>query len=641
MDNINFLIWNARGLNDRARRDSVRKVVDSCKPALVCIQETKLAVITQRDVISMLGRDFQDFVYLAAQGTRGGILVAWRQGILTSDQYRVHRHSISIRFRIDDEPDWWFTGVYGPHQDADKVSFLNELREVRSNCTGPWVLGGDFNMMYSAEDKNNDNLNRAMMGRFRRFVNDVDLKEVPLIGRRYTWLNEREAPTLVKLDRILCTSDWEDTFPDCILQSQASQISDHCPLLLGLREGNRGKRRFHFESFWTKFPDFHETVAQSWEQPVSASCPMEQIAMKLKRLTKALQSWSQKQVGHVKTQLGLAREILHRLEIAQDSRTLTPEEDWLRCESKRYCLILSSLERTVARLRSRIRFLKDGDANTALFHSQARFRKRKNFISKLIQNGEVVTSQEDKHAAFFEYFDGLIGTPLVRASTLDLDFFHREGIDLSALDAPITEDEVWLTIKNLPADRAPGPDGYTRRFYKSCWQIIKSDLMAAILTLQQGDARKLWLLNSAYLTLIPKKEEAYLPTDYRPISLVHSFAKLVTKILANRLASMLKELVATNQSAFVQGRCIHDNYMLVQQTIKLLHKKKVPSIFLKLDISKAFDSVSWSFLLEILQHLGFGTAWCNLVSRLLTTASTRILVNGEPGEVIRHQRGLW
>jgi len=163
--------------------------------------------------------------------------------------------------------------------------------------------------------------------------------------------------------------------------------------------------------------------------------------------------------------------------------------------------------------------------------------------------------------------------------------------------------------------------------------------MAAILTLQQGDVRKLWLLNSAYLTLIPK-EEAYLPTDYRPISLVHSFAKLVTKILTNRLASMLKELVATNQSAFVQGRCIHDNYMLVQQTIKLLHKKKVPSIFLKLDISKAFDSVSWSFLLEILQHLGFGTAWCNLVSRLLTTASTRILVNGEPGEVIRHQHGL-
>lgn len=121
---------------------------------------------------------------------------------------------------------------------------------------------------------------------------------------------------------------------------------------------------------------------------------------------------------------------------------------------------------------------------------------------------------------------------------------------------------------------------------------------------------------------------------------MHSFAKLVTKILANRLAPKLKELVATNQSAFVQGRCIHDNYMLVQQTIKLLHRRKVPSIFLKLDISKAFDSVSWPFLLEILRHLGFGDGWCNLISRLLSTASTRIWFNVEPGEEIRHQRGL-
>jgi len=122
---------------------------------------------------------------------------------------------------------------------------------------------------------------------------------------------------------------------------------------------------------------------------------------------------------------------------------------------------MSSLDCTLARLRSRVRFLKDGDTNTEFFHSHARFRKKKNFISKVIQNREVVTTQEGKQAAFFDYFDGLIGTPLGRASTLDLSFFHQEGIDLSVLDVPITEDEVWQTIQNLPADRAPGPDGYT------------------------------------------------------------------------------------------------------------------------------------------------------------------------------------
>jgi hypothetical protein len=57
---------------------------------------------------------------------------------------------------------------------------------IRSACIGPWIIGGDFNLIYQAGDKNNDNLNRAMMGRFRRLLNDLQLKELPLLGRKYT-----------------------------------------------------------------------------------------------------------------------------------------------------------------------------------------------------------------------------------------------------------------------------------------------------------------------------------------------------------------------------------------------------------------------------------------------------------------------
>jgi len=213
-------------------------------------------------------------------------------------------------------------------------------------------------------------------------------------------------------------------------------------------------------------------------------------------------------------------------------------------------------------------------------------------------------------------------------------------MDLSALDNPIMEEEVCETIKSMPLDRAPGPDGYTGRFYKACWQVIRADLMAAIITVQQGQARRLGLLNVAYITLIPKKNDAVAAKDFRPISLVHSFGKLLTKILANRLAPLLDSLVSSNQSAFVRGRCIHDNFILVQQTVKVLHRQKVPSLFLKLDISKAFDSVSWPFLLEVLQHLSFGNSWRNLVANLLSSSSTQILLNGEPGDLIHHQRGL-
>jgi len=91
-----------------------------------------------------------------------------------------------------------------------------------------------------------------------------------------------------------------------------------------------------------------------------------------------------------------------------------------------------------------------------------------------------------------------------------------------------------------------------------------------------------------------------------PISVVHSFAKLVTKILANRLASKLDQLVSPNQSAFTKGHFILDNFMLVQHTIKFLHQQKQARVLMKLDITKAFDSVSWPFLLEVLRNLGFG-----------------------------------
>ena len=106
------------------------------------------------------------------------------------------------------------------------------------------------------------------MGRFCRFVNDLELKEIPLLGRRYTWSNERDSPTLVKLDRVLCTNDWDDIYPESVLQTHATEMSDHCQLVLGLREGILGKKRFHFESFWTKLDGFLETVQHSWEQQV-------------------------------------------------------------------------------------------------------------------------------------------------------------------------------------------------------------------------------------------------------------------------------------------------------------------------------------------------------------------------------------
>ncbi|WVZ52504.1 hypothetical protein U9M48_003557 [Paspalum notatum var. saurae] len=288
------------------------------------------------------------------------------------------------------------------------------------------LLRRDFNLIYQAADKNNNNLNRALMGRFRHFLDDMQIKEVPLLGQKFTWSNEQDNPTLVRLDRAFCSLEWEEIFPDAVLQSSTAGVSNHCPLILGLKVSSSGKRRFHFESFWPNLPGFHDAVKLNWEASVSSSCPVERVFLKLQRLSRGLQKWSHRKVGNVKMQLAMAKEVLRRLEVARDLRALSQGEDWLRKKLKLHCLGLASLERTIARLRSRVLFLKEGDANTSFFHQQARYRKKKSFISKLQVDDNLYVSQEDKQEVVADFFESLLGSSEERDFSFDLAAFHTQ-----------------------------------------------------------------------------------------------------------------------------------------------------------------------------------------------------------------------
>jgi hypothetical protein len=177
----------------------------------------------------------------------------------------------------------------------------------------------------------------------------------------------------------------------------------------------------------------------------------------------------------------------------------------------------------MARMRSRILWLKEGDANTKFFHLHARHRKRKNFVATLVDGDEILTSHEDKAAAVDGFFSNLIGSSQDRDQTVDLEALGLSHHNLTDLDAPCSERIVWETIMLLPSDKAPGPDGFTGCFYKVCWSIIKPDIMAAVSAIWSRKFGNFGKLNTAFISLIPKKEEAVDVKDFRPISLVHSF----------------------------------------------------------------------------------------------------------------------
>jgi hypothetical protein len=179
---------------------------------------------------------------------------------------------------------------------------------------------------------------------------------------------------------------------------------------------------------------------------------------------------------------------------------------------------------------------------------------------------------EEKSHLLFNHFHNILGTKEQRKA-----MFNWAMLDLPRLPGHhcFNEEEVRGAILNLHAKKAPGPDDFTGAFYHGCWDIIKCEIMAAFNCFYNLTTSPLSKLNNALLTLLPKKEVAEFPRDFRPISLIHSVAKLFTKVLAGRLSRYIDRLVPQAQSAFIKRQCIQDNFLYVRNLARAYHRKKL------------------------------------------------------------------
>ncbi|XP_066320066.1 uncharacterized protein [Miscanthus floridulus] len=359
--NCQLLNWNVRGLNDGARRDTVNELVRSAGAMIVCLQETKLQIVDQNTITRTFGPQFSNsFAVLPAAQTRGGVLHAVNQDffVLTANTI-----TATITMRADTVK-WQITVVYGPQGDAAKLQFLQELRSISPPEHNRWLILGDFNLIYQAEDKNNSNLNRRLMGSFKASIDYLHLKEIKLNGRCFTWSNEQDNPTLTWIDRVLCTPEWELIFPACFLHSLSSLMSDHTPLLFQGELDHHKDSSFRFENFWNKVDGFHELVNDIWNRQVHSTLPLKRLHIKMARTAKAIKRWRKEKVGDTKLQLALVKEVLLLLELAQEARVLTAQELDLHRRLKARSVGLAVIEKSRNRQRSRITYIRCGDANT-------------------------------------------------------------------------------------------------------------------------------------------------------------------------------------------------------------------------------------------------------------------------------------
>jgi len=417
---LSVLCWNVRGLNDGAHRELVRQIAASARPSVLCLQETKIGSMSQTIALDTLGQSLSKFVTLDAQGTRGGILLAWDEDlVLVSDvQCKVFTISAVVTMLLSNVT-FLLTTCCGPADDRRKEEFLQEMISIKPALHVPWLIMGDFNLIYKASDKNNLNLNRRLMGKFRAALDECELMEICLQNRKFTWSDERDSPTLVCLDRAFCNADWELLFPNFALHALSTGASDHCPILLSRQDVVPRKAIFRFENHWLSIGGFSEVVQQAWNK-VQTGSALTILKKKLRETARALRIWSKPLFSNARLQLHIANEIILRLDIAQETRQLSTEENILQADLKLNVLGLAALERSRRRQASRFIWLKAGDACTKFFHLRMSTRKRRKYISSLKrQDGTLSWDHQDKEGILHDYFSNIMGSKVPRSRSFD------------------------------------------------------------------------------------------------------------------------------------------------------------------------------------------------------------------------------
>jgi len=241
--------------------------------------------------------------------------------------------------------------------------------------------------------------------------------------------------------------------------------------------------------------------------------------------------------------------------------------------------------------KARANWFKSGDSYTRFFHSSLRWRRLRNEV-KGVQVGdrwceEPGTVRLEAKKLFEARFKATkdLGVRLDEVEFKTLTLTDNEG-----LVAGFTEKEIKDAMWQCEGSKSPGLNGFNFNFIQKSWDFVKEELMEAMASFHAtGNITK--GCNASFIALIPKVRDPAKLEQYRPISLVGVFYKIITKVLAGRLKKVLLAIINESQSAFLKGRGILDNVLMANEVVEDLRKKGRSGICLKVDFEKAYDSV--------------------------------------------------
>lgn len=635
---MQIISWNIRGLGSSIKKRFLSKLTKKKRPDLLFVQETKMESVEKIVVQRMWGNPNLEFASSSAVGASGGLLIIWNKDNFKMENVIVQRHFIALQGVFFGFP-CMVVNVYAPNDVISRRIPWEDLLAIKTSSQVPWCVGGDFNEIKDVGERVGClRMDRGMRD-FLEFFNNMELVDLPMLGRKFTWTNFQNHAIHSRLDRFLVAHLWLEKF-NAVQWGLPRPISDHCPVMLIDDSRDWGPRPFRFMDMWLSHPGCLKLAQETWNNHQVMGWAGFSITQKLRAVKEKLKVWNKEVFGNVNLALQNTELTLHQLDVLAEERQLDSKEKALRCMTKSEFWRLSRLSESLWRQKSRVNWLKLGDRNTRFFQTIANNRFERNMVGSVKVNGRVLEEpKEIKEAVVVRFSNNFMEERSIRPKLGGVFIRKLNEGAANQLQTRFAVGEIEAALKHCSNLKAPGPDGFNFSFVKKGWGFLKG-LVLQFFDDFHANGKLSKGINSTFVALIPK---VYCPTsfrEYRPISMVGWVYKLLAKVLANRLKGHLSSLIGESQAAFIEGKQILDGVLIANEVIHSWKHSTQGGLLLKIDFERAYDCVNWGFLLDMMAKVGFGGKWCGWIKECCSTVSMSVLINGSASKEFQTQKGL-
>lgn len=277
-----------------------------------------------------------------------------------------------------------------------------------------------------------------------------------------------------------------DSFPGTSVTALARELSDHSPIVLKSAGEDFGPKPFRFFNSWLLRVGFHDMVLEAWKKLNGHGCVDAFLAAKLWLLKKKIKRWWEIGFALETKEMEECMHMISKIDIEVESRALLPHELGNRSNCVRKIIDFEKAAAMDVRQRAKVKWIVDGDENTSFFHGYVNNQNKRNKIHGLVNNGQWVTSPEVIRSEILQYFSRKFEEKWKsRPKIISNRFKKLSPMDSSSLELPFSVEEIRNAIWCCGTEKAPGPDGFSFKFFKTYWNMLNYDIMRFVRSFEQ------------------------------------------------------------------------------------------------------------------------------------------------------------